>query len=91
MKKRKFTPKFKTKVVLEALKEHEALNVIAQKYELQPSQISGWKKIFLDNAELVFGQPSKSKADEASEERDLLLRAIGELKMENDFLKKSLC
>lgn len=91
MKKRKFTPRFKTKVVLEALKEHEPLNVIAQKYKLQPSQISGWKKIFLDNADSVFGQAPRSKQDEETEERNLFLKTIGELKMENDFLKKSLC
>jgi transposase len=89
MKRRKFTSKFKTKIVLEALKEHQPLNDLAQKHQIAPSQISGWKKEFLDKADSIFGMPSKSKQDEESEERDLLLRAIGELKMENDFLKKN--
>ena len=40
MKRRKFTSKFKTKVVLEVLKEQEPLKAIAQKYELSSSQIS---------------------------------------------------
>jgi len=47
MKRRKFTSKFKTKVVLEALKERQSLAELAQKYQLHPNQISTWKKEFL--------------------------------------------
>lgn len=90
MKRRKFTAKFKTKVVLESLRESQTLNELAQKHDLSPTQISGWKKDFLSKAEGVFGKPSKSPKDEAEEERNRLLRTIGELKIENDFLKKTL-
>ena len=50
MKKRKFTAKFKTKVVLEALKEVSSLSILAKKYDLAPTQISGWKKQFISNS-----------------------------------------
>ena len=38
--KRKFTPRFKLKVVLEILKEKETLAVISKRYERHPNQIS---------------------------------------------------
>lgn len=90
MKRRKFTSKFKTKVVLEALKERETLNALAQKYDLAPTQISKWKKEFLCQAETVFSQGQKPVQNEVEAERDRLLKTIGELKVENDFLKKVL-
>ncbi len=54
MTRRKFTSSFKTKVVLEAIKERSSLAELAQKYELQPTQISAWKKDFLESASDVF-------------------------------------
>lgn len=90
MKRRKFTSKFKTNVVLTALKEHQSLSDLAQKYELAPTQISKWKKEFLAGAECVFSRGQISPKNEAELERDRLLRTIGELKVENDYLKKKL-
>ncbi|MEM9487038.1 MAG: transposase [Cyanobacteria bacterium P01_F01_bin.116] len=90
MKRRKFTAKFKVKVVLESLKEAQSLNELAQKYELAPTQISKWKRDFIANAEQVFTRPIVSKKSEAEQERDRLLRTIGEQKVALDFLKKAL-
>ena len=89
MKRRKFSSKFKTKVVLEALKERSTLADLAQKHGLQPTQISTWKREFLDNASGVF-EVKESKKSEGKPERDQLLKTIGELKVENDFLKDAL-
>ena len=89
MKRRKFTSKFKTKVVLESLKERQSISELAQKYELSPAQISSWKKEFLSNSEVIFERKNPTKSD-SEVERDGLLRTIGELKVENDFLKKIL-
>ncbi|MGK0365125.1 MAG: transposase-like protein [Saprospiraceae bacterium] len=50
MKRRNFTAKFKTKVVLEAIKEQKTLAQIAQHHTLAPTQISKWKKEFLSSA-----------------------------------------
>jgi transposase len=90
MSRKKYTTKFKTKVVLEALKERESAAELAQKYELHPSQISAWKREFLDGAEEVFAYGKKSKKSEADQEKDRLLKTIGQLKMEVDFLKEAL-
>ena len=88
--RRKFGSKFKTKVVLEALKERSSLSDLAKKYDIAPTQISMWKREFLDGAEDVFCGSSKSKKSEAEEEKDALLKTIGQLKVENDFLKNAL-
>lgn len=90
MTRRKFTSKFKTKVVIEALKERMSMTELAQKYELAPQQISAWKREFLDNADKVFDGKKKSKKDAAQEEKDALLKMIGQQKVELDFLKKAL-
>lgn len=89
MKKRKFTAKFKTKVVLEALKEVSSLSDLAKRYDLAPTQISGWKRQFLEGAEDVFTTKKGGKTEE-EREREKLLRMIGEQKVELDFLKKIL-
>ena len=90
MTRRKFTSKFKTKVVLELLKERSSLSELAQKYELAPQQLSTWKREFLDGAEQVFEGKAKSKKTEAEQQQGKLLKTIGQLKVENDFLKDAL-
>lgn len=83
--RRKFSSKFKTKVVLEALKEQSTMQELASKYELQPTQISKWKKEFIDNASASFD--SKHKKDTESIQTDKLYSKIGQLQVEIDFLK----
>lgn len=90
MKRRKFTSKFKTKVVLDALSERFTLAQLADKHQLHPNQISSWKREFLSGAESVFTKGQRSKKDQADEEKDKLLKTIGRLKVENDFLKEAL-
>ncbi len=91
MTRRKFTSKFKAKVALEALKESQGLNELAMKFELAPAQISKWKRELFTGAEQVFDQgKSAGKSETESADRDQLLKIIGELKVENDFLKKNL-
>ena len=87
-KRRKFSSGFKTKVVLEALKERQTLQDLASKYELHSSQIVNWKKEFLANASEVFEvKGSKEKKDDDTEQ---LYNKIGHMQMQIDFLKKVL-
>lgn len=90
MKRRRFTSKFKVEVVLECLKERSSLSELAQKYKLQPQQISQWKKEFKAGAETVFGKPTKGSKTEKEEREEELLRIIGQMKVENEYLKKKL-
>lgn len=90
--RRKFTPEFKKKVVLEALKERYTIQELAAKYEVHPQQITDWKKHFVANSEIAF-ERSESQAGKAAENEKLieqLYSQIGQLKVENDFLKKKL-
>lgn len=88
-KRRKFSIEFKKKVVLEALKELETIDVLSKRFELQPSQISLWKAEALSNFEQVFNK--KSKQQEASTvDINGLYAQIGQQKVEIDFLKKKL-
>lgn len=87
--RRVFGKEFKAKVVLEALKEKQTLEVLAKKYELLPNQISMWKVEAIKNISLVFNQEKEvAKKDEISSEK--LFARIGQLTLENDFLKKKL-
>lgn len=86
--RRKFTVAFKTKVVLEALKERLTLQELASKFELQPNQITLWKKEFINNAGAAF--ETKVKTDDSEKEKDQLYGKIGRLEVENDFLRKVL-
>lgn len=86
--RRKFSKEFKAKVVLESLKERETLESLAKKYELLPTQISAWKAQALQNFGQVFSTDKQPKEKPVDVEK--LYSQIGQLKVENDFLKKKL-
>ena len=87
MKRRKFTTKFKTKVVIEALSERYTLAPLAERHQLHPNQISQWKNQFLQNAESVFDKGLKSPQQQADQEKDKLLKTIGEAQSGSGFFK----
>lgn len=86
--RRKFTSAFKAKVAIDALKERESLAELAARHELHPTMISKWKQEFLESAAQVF--ETKQVVDDPVEDVEKLYSKIGQLEMENDFLKKSL-
>lgn len=90
--RRKFTAAFKAKVVIEALKERSSIEELARKHELHPNQITQWKKAFLDNAATVFEDPETRSDDEKNREQEenKLYARIGQLEMQNNWLKKKL-
>ena len=90
--RRKFTAAFKSKVVIEALKERNTIEDLARKYELHPNQISLWKKEFLEKASAVFESESSRKENkrDQEEETEKLYARIGQLEMQNNWLKKKL-
>ncbi|HVU83434.1 MAG TPA: transposase [Puia sp.] len=90
--RRKFTSEFKKKVVLEALKERNTIQELAAKYEIHPQQITDWKRHFMDNSEVAFERPGTEDGKTAEQEKliEQLYAQIGQLKVENDFLKKKL-
>jgi transposase len=88
--RRNFSPEFKAKVAIEALREQQTVSELATKYELHPNQISEWKKQLLGGSAGVFdgGRALQQSTPQEDPEKDELYKTVGQLKMENDWLKK---
>lgn len=87
--RRKFSPEFKAKVVLEATKEQLTLAQLSQKFEVNAVTISKWKSEFLANMSAAFTSQKESSDSEPEVPIEKLYAQIGKLKVELDFLKKS--
>jgi transposase len=88
-KRRTFTPEFKAKVALEALKEQKTAAQLAAQYGVHPTQIGLWKRQLKEQAAAAFGAEGLSK-DDFEREKGELYEQIGRLKVEADFLRKKL-
>lgn len=88
MKRRKHSSHFKSQVALEAIRGEETVSQIASRYNIHPSQVQAWKSTALEGFSNVF---EKGFRGNDSNEQDLstLERKVGQLTIENDFLKKS--
>jgi transposase len=91
MRKRKqYSAAFKAKVALEALKEEKTVAQIASDYEIHPTMVSAWRRELLEKLPGVFEDGRKQKnTDDPSKLADRLYKQIGQLKVENDFLKEA--
>jgi transposase-like protein len=87
--RRKFSAEFKARVALEAIKEQKTLSELSHQFEVHPVTISKWKTEFLENMSAAFDRESRPSKEKDSKDMDKLYAQIGQLKVENDFLKKS--
>jgi transposase-like protein len=85
--RRNHSPAFKAKVALEALREQESVAEIARRYGLHGNVVANWKRQLAENVERVF---EVGGAHDGSEREDELLKKIGELTVERDFLARGL-
>jgi len=88
--RRKFSSEFKTKVCIEAIREQQTIESLAKKYDLHPTQITNWKKEFLQKSSTVFEKEGNGENTDKEQLIQTLYAQIGELKVANDFLKKKL-
>ena len=86
--RKSFNAEFMAKVALQAIKEEKTIAELSSKYEVHRTQITNWRKRVLVGVREIF----KGKQEKVNKENeklvDELYRQIGQLKVENEWLKK---
>ena len=86
--RKRYDKEFKAKVALEALKGEKTLQELAVTYAVHPNMVALWKKQILEHATVLFEKEGKDKdAEDAERKQDELFKQIGQLQVENEFLK----
>lgn len=95
--RRHFTPQQKAEIIRRHLSGKEAISALADELKIQPSQIHGWVKQVLDQAENAFRKPANHRVEESKDRRITVLEdkliqkneVIAELMEENVRAKKA--
>ena len=53
-KRKQYSPQFKAKVALEAVRGEKTIAELASQYEVHPTMINNWKRQLLDEASSLF-------------------------------------
>ncbi len=88
-KRKQYSPEFKAKVALAALKDEMTAAELAARFGVHPTMIAAWKRTLLEGAADIFDKGQKSRK-QSEEQIDELYRQIGKLQVERDFLSKKL-
>jgi transposase-like protein len=92
-KRREYSAEYKTKIVIESLREEKSVSELASREGINPNQISNWRREFIEKASMVFSR-SKQEGEmvdklRAAQEKERAYQAkVGELTLEIDWLKK---
>ena len=88
--RKRYDKDFKAKVAIEAMKGEKTLQELSLQFEVHPNMIAQWKRQLIEQAAQLFEKARKGNAEaEAAEHKtDQLFRQIGQLQVENDYLKK---
>jgi len=89
MIKKRFDAEFKSRVALEAIKGNKTVAEISSDYKVHSTQITNWKRQALTGIKEFFSRGARTHAEESNREMGDLYAQIGQLKVENDFLKKT--
>ncbi|WP_439155033.1 IS3 family transposase [Yoonia sp.] len=86
--RRNHSPAFKAKVAVAAIKGEKTLIELAQDFDVHPNQIKQWRDQLLEGATEVFGEAPKATSEPVIDVKTLHAK-IGELTLENDFLRRA--
>lgn len=86
-KRRKFTPQFKSQVVLQLLSGERSMAELCREHQLTSQMIGTWKQQFLAAAMQSFESAATSNAEQ--ERMAELERMVGRLTMELEIAKKA--
>ena len=84
-KRREFTKSFKLEVI-QARLLGASISDVARRYQVSESMVSRWQTEYQEFGEQAFPGPGRPLEDQVSE----LERVLGQVVMENAFLKKAL-
>ena len=87
-KRRNFTPEFKGKVVLEALRGESSQAELCRRYNLSEDQLSKWKQQVIENVGALFTS-TDTHSNEAAERIAHLEQLVGRLTVALDIQKKA--
>ncbi len=79
--RRRFDPKLKAKIALEALREDTSISELATRYEVHRNQIYAWKRRIVEGAAQVFSRTA-ARASNLNQEVVELYATIGKLAVE---------
>ena len=92
--RRNFSAKFKSDLVIEAIKGEKTINELAAENNIQPNLLRNWKNEFLQNASIVFDEKRdeniRQKLEDERAEKAAYAKKVGQLTMQVDWLKKNL-
>ncbi len=88
--RKKFGNEFKARIALAALKGDKTIAELSSQFEVHASQITAWKKAAQEGLASVFAGAKTTSESEKDKQLDDLYKAIGRLKIENDWFKKKL-
>ncbi len=83
-----YSANFKAKVTLAAIKEDKTMAELSSYFEVHRAQIQQWKKDALEELPNFFSKKKKKREKNNADLVDELYKQIGQLKVENDWLKK---
>lgn len=88
--RQKRNPQFKAKVAIEALKGELTLSQLAEKYDIDPRQITRWKNQLIDSSESLFIHKTTQRRAVADLEKEEIRRELNEALRNIEYLKKKL-
>ena len=86
--KKRYASGFKAKVALEAVKEEKTMAELASKFGVHRVQLQEWKKDLKAALPGIFATRKSKEKENQVKLIEELYKQIGQLKVENDWLKK---
>ena len=86
--RRQYSPKFKARVALEAIRGEKTLNQLGSHFGVHPVQIAHWRRTALEQLQEIFVDGRRRRGGGEEVEKEALYEEIGRLKVELDWLKK---